>query len=101
MTNRLIIILGVVLIGALLSSSYYIIDSTEVGIVKTFGKVSLEPVESGIHFKIPIVQDVVTMNIYEKNMDMVENNGNAVKVLTREGLPVVIDLSVQYKIDPK
>ncbi|UXM84050.1 SPFH domain-containing protein [Methanococcus aeolicus] len=98
---RIIIILGVVLMGASLFSSYYIIDSTEVGIVKTFGKVNPEPVESGIHFKIPIVQDVVRMNIYEKNMDMVENNGNAVKVLTREGLPVVIDLSVQYKINPK
>jgi regulator of protease activity HflC (stomatin/prohibitin superfamily) len=85
---------------AFVLDGWYVVDQTEVGIVKTFGKIESEPVEPGLHFKMPIVQSVVKMNTYEKTVDMTQKQGNAIKALTAEGLPVVIDLSIQYKIDP-
>jgi len=73
---------------------WYIVDETEVGIVKTFGKINQEPVGAGLHFKLPVVQSVVKMNTYEKTLDMTQKQGNAIKALTAEGLPVVIDISI-------
>jgi len=63
-------------------------------------KINQEPVGAGLHFKLPVVQSVVKMNTYEKTLDMTQKQGNAIKALTAEGLPVVIDISIQYKINP-
>jgi regulator of protease activity HflC (stomatin/prohibitin superfamily) len=85
----------------ILLSSCYVIDQTEVGVIKTLGKVSDEPVYPGLHFKIPAIQSVITMPTTVQVLDMTQKNGHSIKALTSEGLPVIIDVTLQYHIDPE
>ena len=96
-----IILFSLSIIGiAFAVDGWFIIDQTEVGVLKTFGKVESDPVSPGLHVKLPIIQSVYRMPVYEKTISMTQLNGNAVKALTKEGLPVVIDISIQYKVNP-
>jgi len=95
----------VVIIGALISSVYQV-GPGEVGVQKLFGKVSNNILESGLNLKNPLVE-VVTFDIKTENYTMsgVENEGakqgdDAIRVLSADGLEVVIDLTVLYKVIP-
>ena len=52
----IVVVAIVVLIVA--SSSFYTIKSTERGILSTFGRISENTVEDGLHVKIPFIQTV-------------------------------------------
>lgn len=43
--------------------SWYTIDAGERGILTTFGNPNMVPKEEGLHFKLPLIQDVVVMDI--------------------------------------
>jgi regulator of protease activity HflC (stomatin/prohibitin superfamily) len=97
--------LGIVVIGVLMSSLVQI-EPGEVGVQKLFGKVSDRVLESGLNFKNPLVV-VVPFDIKTQNYTMsgVETEGeikgdDAIRVLSADGLEVIIDLTVLYKVVP-
>lgn len=55
-------------------SSFYTIESTELGLLSTFGKIQDEAVTDGLHVKIPFVQEVRKINIQRKKVDGKENS---------------------------
>jgi len=94
-----------VLIGAL-TASVKQIDAGEVGVQKLFGKVMPNVLESGLHLVNPLV-DITTFDIKTQNYTMsgITDEGNqtgddAIRVLTADGLEVVIDLTVLYRVVP-
>lgn len=71
MATRIVVAIAVVI---LLSSSFYTIKSTERGILSTFGRISENTIEDGLHMKIPFIQSVKKINIQQKKFDGHENS---------------------------
>ena len=47
-------------------SSFYTIRSTERGVLATFGKMSDDVIEDGLHMKIPFIQTIKRVNVQQK-----------------------------------
>jgi regulator of protease activity HflC (stomatin/prohibitin superfamily) len=97
--------IAIAIIGALISSIVQI-GPGEVGVQKLFGKVDDHILVSGLNFVNPLVE-VVNFDIRTQNYTMsgVTNEGeklgdDAIRVLSADGLEVVIDLTVLYKVVP-
>jgi regulator of protease activity HflC (stomatin/prohibitin superfamily) len=82
------------------------IEPGEVGVQKLFGKVSSETLESGLNLKNPLVE-VVPFDIKTQNytMSAVQDEGakegdDAIRVLSADGLEVIVDLTVLYRVVP-
>ena len=95
----------ILLVGAGLSSVKQI-EPGDVGVQKLFGKVNNNILESGLNVINPLVE-VVTFDVRTQNytMSAVQDEGNkmgddAIRVLSADGLEVVIDLTVLYKVIP-
>jgi regulator of protease activity HflC (stomatin/prohibitin superfamily) len=80
------------------------IDAGQIGVQSLFGKVQEEVLSSGLNFVNPLMEikpiDVRTQNY---TMSGVHNEGDvagddAIRVLTADGLEVVIDLTVLYRV---
>jgi regulator of protease activity HflC (stomatin/prohibitin superfamily) len=91
---------------ALLTAGVKQIDAGRVGVVSVFGKVEKQVLPSGLHFVNPLAEvtvfDATTQNY---TMSQVHDEGqkegdDAIRVLSADGLEVVIDLTVLYRIDP-
>lgn len=93
-----------------ISKPFMIINSGEMGIISTAGKFDPKPLSPGVHFFIPFIQKIIVVDTkvriinYTSNEDAGEvirqNSGiarkNSISVLDARGLPVSIDLTVQY-----
>ena len=100
-------IAGVVFIAAgLFASSVKQINPGEVGVQILFGKVQNDVLESGLHFINPVLElqklDIKTQNY---TMSGVHDEGDqagddAIRVLSADGLEVIIDLTVLYRVIP-
>lgn len=97
---------AVIALAGLFFSSVVQIEPGEIGVQKLFGKVSPNTLESGLNLKNPLVE-VVTFDIRTQNYTMsgVHDEGevsgdDAIRVLSADGLEVVIDLTVLYKVVP-
>jgi len=95
----------VMLLGAL-TSMFKVIDAGDVGVKTLYGKVDDEVLHSGLNVINPLVE-VTTFDIRTQNytMSAVHNEGNkdrddAIRVLSADGLEVVIDLSVLFRVKP-
>jgi regulator of protease activity HflC (stomatin/prohibitin superfamily) len=95
----------IVLIG-ISTASIVQIEPGEVGVQKLFGKVNDNILESGLNVINPLVK-VVTFDIKTENYTMsgVTDEGNkqgddAIRVLSADGLEVIVDLTVLYKVIP-
>jgi regulator of protease activity HflC (stomatin/prohibitin superfamily) len=101
-------ILGVVLVLLGLSTACFVqIEPGQVGVQTLFGKVQTNLLTEGLNFVNPLVDvnrfDVRTMNY---TMSSVHDEGDktgddAIRLLTADGLEVIIDLSVLYRISPE
>lgn len=96
---------AIIVLGATLSSIVQI-DPGEIGVQKLFGKVNNNTLESGLNIVNPLVE-VVVFDIRTQNytMSAVQDEGSksgddAIRVLSADGLEVVIDLTVLYKLVP-
>jgi regulator of protease activity HflC (stomatin/prohibitin superfamily) len=97
--------IGLIIIGLFITSLIQI-EPGEVGVQKLFGKVSDRILESGLNFKNPLVE-VVRFDKRTQNYTMsgVPAEGDitgddAIRVLSADGLEVIIDLTVLYKLVP-
>lgn len=96
---------GIIIVGAVLASIVQI-NPGEIGVQKLFGKVNNNILESGLNVVNPLV-DVVTFDTKTQNYTMsgVLDEGeksadDAIRVLSADGLEVIIDLTVLYKVIP-
>jgi len=96
---------GLILIGLLITSLIQI-EPGEVGVQKLFGKVSDRILESGLNVKNPLVV-VIPFDKRTQNYTMsgATTGGeivgdDAIHVLSADGLEVIIDLTVLYKVLP-
>jgi len=105
--SNLFKILGfiVILIG-LLSSAFKQIDAGKVGVKSLFGNVQSDVLESGLHMVNPLV-DITAFDIQTQNytMSVIHDEGekegdDAIRVLSNDGLEVIIDLTVLYRVLP-
>jgi regulator of protease activity HflC (stomatin/prohibitin superfamily) len=100
-------IVGVLIVAlALFSSVFMQINPGKVGVQSLFGKVQPDILESGLHLINPLL-DVTDFDIQTQNYTMSalhdegEKQGDdAIRVLSNDGLEVVIDLTVLYRILP-
>lgn len=100
-------ILGVLLIVlAALSSAFKQIDAGKVGVKSLYGNVEPGILESGLHLINPLL-DVTEFDIQTQNYTMSADHAegalqgdDAIRVLSNDGLEVVIDLTVLYRVSP-
>jgi regulator of protease activity HflC (stomatin/prohibitin superfamily) len=99
-TGVILLVLGV------LTSCIKQIDAGRVGVQSLFGKVNDGILTSGLNFVNPMV-NITDLNVQTQNytMSAVHDEGekmgdDAIRVLTADGLEVVIDLTILYRIVP-
>ena len=98
-------IISIVLIGlGIFTSAIVQIDAGQIGVQTLFGKVDNHVLGSGLHIINPLV-DIKTIDVRTQNYTMsgVHDEGDksgddAIRVLTSDGLEVIIDLTVLYRV---
>ena len=95
----------IVLIGFSISSVVQV-EPGQVGVKKLFGKVDNDILESGLNVINPLVK-VVMFDIRTENYTMsgvndegMKQGDDAIRVLSADGLEVIVDLTVLYKVIP-
>lgn len=95
----------IVLIGVL-SSLFVQIEAGNVGVKSLFGEVKPTILESGLHIVNPLI-DVTSFDIQTQNYTMsalneegAKSGDDAIRVLSADGLEVIIDLTVLYRVLP-
>ena len=63
MTQKILIGVGALFLLMVLWSTFVIVESGYVGVVRTLGAVEDEPFEEGFHMKIPLLQDVQQIDV--------------------------------------
>ena len=104
----LYIALGV-LILLMLAKPFVIINEGERGILSTNGKYQQQAMLPGLHFILPVIQKVYMVDTrvqvinyasgIERDTGSGIKNKPAINVLDRRGLPVSIELTVQYRLN--
>ena len=82
------------------------IDAGKVGVQSLYGNVQPDILESGLHLINPLL-DITEFDIQTQNYTMSAIHGegaqegdDAIRVLSNDGLEVVIDLTVLYRVSP-
>jgi len=108
-------IIAILIILGIFAKPFVVINQGEVGILSTTGKFDPKPLGAGMHFYIPIIQKVYVVDtrmhiINYKRMaeagSMEDTRGGiklypAINVLDSRGLPITIELTVGYRLNPK
>lgn len=100
-------IIGFVLIAlGIFSSMFKQIDAGKVGVKSLYGSVHTDILESGLHIINPLL-DITEFDIQTQNYTMsaihaegAQEGDDAIRVLSNDGLEVVIDLTVLYRVVP-
>ncbi len=108
----LYVLIAVVVI-LVIAKPFIVINSGEMGIKATAGKFDPTPMNPGFHLFIPFLQNIFIVDTKVRIMNYTSGadqeriqrgsgikNKNAISVLDSRGLPVSIDLTVQYKLEP-
>jgi regulator of protease activity HflC (stomatin/prohibitin superfamily) len=97
---------GLIFLLLIIFASVKQVEPGMVGVKKLFGKVSNNTLESGLNLMNPFAR-VVMFDIRTENYTMsgVQDEGtvrgdDAIRVLSADGLEVIIDLTVLYKVVP-
>lgn len=113
--NNIFIILGVslVIILGLILSSFYTIQYGTIGVVTRFGKIVGDPVQPGLHIKIPFVDNVLTYrtqkiiyetlssDVYNSHQSNADYQDYAVDTTTKDGQQISVRYSVRFSINPE
>ena len=103
------VIIAIVLI-LVMAKPFTIIEEGQRGILSTNGKYQDKPLLPGLHFIIPIIQKVYVVDTKVRIINYASrieansglngiNTKPAVTVLDKRGLPVSIELTVQYRLN--
>ncbi|GEO09528.1 prohibitin family protein [Segetibacter aerophilus] len=103
-TGVIRIVASIMIVIGILTSCMVQIDAGEVGVQSIFGKIQNNILTSGLHLINPFVK-VNTIDVRTENYTMsgVHDEGDksgddAIRVLTSDGLEVIIDLTVLYRV---
>ena len=108
--STVIILLVVAAILTTLGAGLVYVESSERGVVRTIraGGVRTDELGPGLHWIVPIVEQVVTYSISNVTytMSAVAQEGqvagdDSIRARTKDGQEVIIDASVIYQIDPE
>ena len=95
-----------ILLG-IFSSMFKQLDAGKVGVTSLYGSVQPDVLDSGLHLINPLL-DVTEFDIQTQNYTMSAVHGegaqegdDAIRVLSNDGLEVVIDLTVLYSVSPE
>ena len=104
----LILIVLIFLAGTV--KPWKVVKSGNVGVLVTMGKYSNNELYPGIHFIIPVIQSVIPVDVqvhainYKGNNNIGIQNGvinePAITVLDQRGLPITVELTMQYRLLP-
>ncbi len=104
------IVIIILVVFFFIFSPFKTIESGNVGIKITLGKYDNEELYPGLHFKIPLIEQIKVVDVkvhtinYKGNQDRPDKEGliekPAINVLDERGLPVRIELTVQYRLIP-
>ncbi|WP_457750272.1 SPFH domain-containing protein [Sulfurimonas sp.] len=94
----------------ILAKPFIVIQEGERGILSTNGKYQDQALLPGLHFIIPVIQKVYTVDTkvriinYASHMEVTGSSSGinakkAITVLDKRGLPVSIELTVQYRLN--
>ena len=105
--SNLLKITGLIMIVlSIFSSMFKQINAGQVGVQSLYGSVQNDVLESGLRLINPLM-DVTIFDTQTQNytMSAVQNEGaqegdDAIRVLSNDGLEVVIDLTVLYRVSP-
>lgn len=96
----------VIMLLGLLFTSIVQIEAGQIGVKKLFGKVQMDVLSSGLHMINPLMT-VISLDVKTQNYTMSgiqderrTSSDDAIHVLTSDGLEVVIDLTVLYRLLP-
>jgi regulator of protease activity HflC (stomatin/prohibitin superfamily) len=96
----------ILMVVGIISACVVQIDAGQIGVQKLFGKIKNEVLPSGLHFINPFV-NVIHVDIKTQNYTMSgqhdegeQAGDDAIRVLTADGLEVIIDLTVLYRVLP-
>lgn len=100
-----------VLILLMLVKPFVIVNEGERGILSTNGRYQQQALLPGLHFILPVIQKVYMVDTrvqvinyasgIERDTGSGIKNKPAINVLDRRGLPVSIELTVQYRLNAK
>ncbi|MFN3870444.1 MAG: prohibitin family protein [Aquificaceae bacterium] len=93
------LVIAMLLIG--IFNPFVIIPSGFVGIKRTLGKIEDEALREGLHFVIPLLQRVEKLEIRTRAVEFTQERQSPISSLSKDGLPVIMDVAVLYKVDPK
>lgn len=107
--SSVVILLVISAILFILGSGLVYVESNERGVVKTIraGGVRPEALDSGLHWIVPLVEQVITYDISNQTYTMsflpeqgAQSGDDSIRARTKDGQEVIIDASVIYRIDP-
>ncbi len=95
-------IITIILILVLVSiiNPFVIIPSGFVGIKRTLGKIEDTPLREGLHVIVPLLQRVEKLEIKTRTVEFTRERQNPINSLSKDGLPVNMDVAVLYKVEP-
>src|SRR5215210_100918 len=107
--STVVIVLVIAVILSTLGAGLVYVESNERGVVRTVraGGVRPDGLQPGLHWIVPVVEQVVTYSIANQTYTMSAVSGegqiqgdDSIRARTKDGQEVIIDASVIYQIDP-
>lgn len=91
-------ILGGIAVLTILFGSWYTVDQGERGVILTNGAITEESVEPGLHFKTPIIDDLVRIDVRDHSLKW--EGDAAMQAYSRDQQPAELTVSVNYAVVP-
>ena len=108
-SSTAVVVLVLAAVLSTLGAGLVYVESSERGVVRTAraGGVRPDPLAPGLHWIVPVVEQVVTYSISNQTYTMSAVSGegqvqgdDSIRARTKDGQEVIIDASVIYQIDP-
>src|SRR3990170_1283382 len=107
--STVVILLVVAALLTTLGAGLVFVEASERGVVRTIraGGVRSDPLGPGLHWIVPVVEQVVTYSISNQSYTMSGvvlegqvQGDDSIRARTKDGQEVILDASVIYQIDP-
>ncbi|MEN3028328.1 MAG: prohibitin family protein, partial [Aquificaceae bacterium] len=97
----LLVVLIVLIVLMFVANPIVIIPSGFVGVKRTLGKIDPVPLLEGLRLRIPLIQTVEKVEIRTRAVEFTKEKQAPISSLSKDGLPVVLDVAVLYRVDGK
>lgn len=93
----LLIVAGIAF--AVVSSAFVVVPAGNVGVVfNIFGGVQSRPLGEGLHFVLPVVQQVTLYDVRQQELTLATATGDKINARSSEGLEIEVDVTVLYQV---